>query len=307
MSRSLAPLLFGVLCLCSCKPAKKTPEVDHPTTPPPTPTGVQTGPTAGKGRPSPPAPAKSNQDEKAVQALKDLGAELQSAPDGKVMMVSLENKNASDSVADLLKKLPYIQVLDLGYNPITDAFLEALQGSCPELTQLTLSGTKVTDKVMTIIAKAAPRLEACDLTACQGITDQGMAPLAHSPLVQLHLTGTRVTDAGLAHLKDMKSLQELYCGNPGVTDAGLQHVKSMTGLKSLAIGNTRISDAGLAQLKDMAQLEFLVLDGTTVSDAGLNHIKGLRNLKRLRLASTRVTPAGEAALKMAIPGLAVER
>ena len=42
----------------------------------------------------------------------------------------------------------------------------------------------------------------------------------------LGLARTRVTDAGLAYLKDMKSLRNLDLTNTQVTDAGLAELKA---------------------------------------------------------------------------------
>ena len=49
----------------------------------------------------------------------------------------------------------------------------------------------------------------------------------------LDLAGTKVTDAGLAHLEDLPRLQVLDLSHTGVTAAGLDHLKKLDGLKEL--------------------------------------------------------------------------
>ncbi|HEV7222461.1 MAG TPA: leucine-rich repeat domain-containing protein [Pirellulales bacterium] len=57
------------------------------------------------------------------------------------------------------------------------------------------------------------------------------------------------TDAGLAHLQGLTSLQRLYLDNTQVTDAGLTHLHGLTSLQGLYLDNTQVTDAGLAALR----------------------------------------------------------
>ena len=59
-----------------------------------------------------------------------------------------------------------------------------------------------------------------------------------------------MTDAGLAHLKELKGLQTLhlrFCMK--VTDAGLLHLKELKGLRELRLDGIKVTDAGIAELK----------------------------------------------------------
>ncbi len=64
----------------------------------------------------------------------------------------------------------------------------------------------------------------------------------------IDLCGTRVTDAGLAHIKEygvVHDLSELYLGNTRYTDArGCAHLADCTGVRQLWIFNTGVTDAG---------------------------------------------------------------
>ena len=70
-----------------------------------------------------------------------------------------------------------------------------------------------------------------------------------SEVQRLELTGMRLTDAGLAHLKGLARLESLYLNGTRVTDAGLAHLKELTGLRSLYLEGTRVTYAGRAGLK----------------------------------------------------------
>ena len=92
-----------------------------------------------------------------------------------------------------------------------------------------------------------------------------------------------------------------------VTDAGLVHLKGLTSLQYLGISdNTKITDAGLVHLKGLTELQSLNLGLTKVTDAGLAHLKGLTSLKKLWLYNTKVTAAGVKQLQQALPNCKID-
>ena len=64
----------------------------------------------------------------------------------------------------------------------------------------------------------------------------------------LNLSSTKVTDAGLKELKDLKNLTTLYLP-AAVTDAGLKELKDLKNLTLLDLFDTSVTDAGLKELK----------------------------------------------------------
>lgn len=91
--------------------------------------------------------------------------------------------------------------------------------------------------------------------------------------------------------------------NTKITDAGLVQVAQLKQLTRLRLENTQVSDAGLAQLQNLSQLEYLNLYGTKVSDAGLQYLAGLKKLQSLYLWQTQASAAGIAALQSSLPNL----
>jgi Leucine-rich repeat (LRR) protein len=121
------------------------------------------------------------------------------------------------------------------------------------------------------------------------------------PIFSVKMGGTKVTDAELVYLKEMKSLQLLNLYDTKVTDAGLAHLKGLKSLQYLFLANTDVTDAGLMHLKEMKSLFWLDVSGTKVTDAGLIHLKGLAVLQFLHLSNTHVTTAGMKELQSALP------
>ena len=121
------------------------------------------------------------------------------------------------------------------------------------------------------------------------------------PIIRVYLTGDRISDADLEHLKGMTSIQNLGLHNTQVTDADLEHLKGLISLQVLALYLPRATDAGLVHLKGLTRLQTLRLYNTQVTDAGLEHLKGLTSLRDLHLWNTQVTDDGVKELQEALP------
>jgi hypothetical protein len=104
--------------------------------------------------------------------------------------------------------------------------------------------------------------------------DRAVEAWAELSPTQLVLDNTRVTDAGLARLRNATRLQTLSLGGTVVTDAGLEHLRGLTQLQRLYLHKTLVTDAGLAHLRGLGQLRELRLDGSAVTEAGVEGLRG---------------------------------
>jgi uncharacterized membrane protein len=111
-------------------------------------------------------------------------------------------------------------------------------------------------------------------------------------LTVLNLDSTKVSDAGLAYFKDCKNLTALHLRQTQVSDVGMAYFKDCKNLTVLYLGNTQVSDEGMAYFKDCKNLTILDLSRTRVSDAGLSRFEGCKNLGFLYLDNTQVSDAG---------------
>ena len=122
---------------------------------------------------------------------------------------------------------------------------------------------------------------------------------AVGPLVELDLSGTRVTD--LAPLAKLSELQSLDLGErfrftdratrPQYTEAApvadAAPLAGLTNLQALDLSSTQVADA--APLAGLTNLQWLDLSGTQVADAA--PLAGLTNLQALDLSGTQVADA----------------
>jgi len=123
-------------------------------------------------------------------------------------------------------------------------------------------------------------------------TDKDLEMLRCYNLVALGLTGTKITDAGLVHIKDMKRLGDLELTDTAVTDAGLAHLTKLGDLGILSLYGTKVTDVGLQHLKPLKSLYLLGLSHTAVTDQGLLHLSELPGIRTLILDHLKITDRG---------------
>lgn len=122
---------------------------------------------------------------------------------------------------------------------------------CPYLHSIFLGFSRFDDDDMAFFASfpALPRLTALLLNNCP-ISDQGLSHLqGAAALMQLDLTGTRVTDAGLQRLTSLPKLNWLSLERTAVTNEGLTHLQSCSGLTNLNVLKTNLTASGVDDLK----------------------------------------------------------
>ena len=131
------------------------------------------------------------------------------------------------------------------------------------------------------------------------LTDAGLAHLGNlRGLTRLSIAGSSLTDAGLATLAEFDQLENLNLIATPMTDAGLVHLRGLTRLINLELRtNAGIHGPGLAHLAGMTQLKRLLLDSTPINDEGLSHLAGLTKLEILNTSSPHITDAGPATSK----------
>jgi Leucine-rich repeat (LRR) protein len=100
-------------------------------------------------------------------------------------------------------------------------------------------------------------------------------------------------------------IKEISLSATQVTDADLAHLDGLTSLEILWLGTTQVTDAGLPQLQGLTSLRELSLWDTQVTDAGLPHLHGLTSLRQLWLRETQVTDAGIGQLRTALPNCSI--
>ena len=140
---------------------------------------------------------------------------------------------------------------------------------------------------------------AAEVTAAGGKVEMGPdGPVAidlyngNNPLKGKGGKNEAVTDAWLARLAGVKSLQKLSLSNCAITDDGLAHLSGLTQLVDLDLTLTPVSDAGLAHLAGLTRLRSLGLASTKCTGSGFTHLKALKNLENVNFHFTPLNDDG---------------
>jgi hypothetical protein len=108
--------------------------------------------------------------------------------------------------------------------------------------------------------------------------------------------GNFIKDDELAYLSGTNIIN-LYLKNTKITDAGLEKIADLRLLFLDADGIRGITDVGAARIGRIRSLKWLYLNGTEISDKGLVHFEQLLILEELHVKETRVTREGVEKLK----------
>ena len=185
-------------------------------------------------------------------------------------------------------------------SPITDDGLEHIRGltSLESFSIPPRSSDKITGACLESLG-GLTGLRRLMFTDGPPLTDAHLAHLRNlSALQELQLPGrgSQVTDEGLANLEGMTDLRYLSLSSQErITSAGLAHFRGMTRLADLWIAGTRIDD--LTPIAGATRLTFLQLSSTPITDAGLAPVAGFTALQRLFLVNTPITDAALAHLR----------
>jgi squalene-hopene/tetraprenyl-beta-curcumene cyclase len=101
--------------------------------------------------------------------------------------------------------------------------------------------------------------------------------IAGRPVTVVDLRYYEVSDKEVGdfteRLQAFPRLTTLQFKSTKITDAGLTHLKRLPRLRTLVLENARITDTGVGHLKDLIHLEALNLKGTQVTDAGVQRLQ----------------------------------
>lgn len=107
-------------------------------------------------------------------------------------------------------------------------------------------------------------------------------------VVKVSFARTSVTDAGLAPLAGMTTIEYLDLSETKVQGPGLANLRGMP-LWTLLLQSTQIDDAAFAQLPNLPNLRDLSLAKTRVSSGFVEHLRSFPRLRTLDLSYVPVT------------------
>lgn len=177
-------------------------------------------------------------------------------------------------------------------------------GSLQNVFHLDLSGSAVSDDSL---ADVVPRpFRGWLLLNDTAVGDVGLRRIASCRLRHLDLTGTRVTDAGLASVSAFRELKSLTLTSTKITGKTLSELKRLPGLVRLALSKTLVTDRSLAGLSGHPGLWDVDLSETRVGDESLAVLATMPKCELAILSDTQVTGTGLSHLARGKPWFLVQ-
>ncbi|KAI9346752.1 hypothetical protein DFJ73DRAFT_464725 [Zopfochytrium polystomum] len=208
-----------------------------------------------------------------------------------------------DDLRCFVSGLSMLRVFDVSSSrSVTSAGLRWVCSSCANLSTLKVAPIEpeadaaVARVLLVVGSKKKLPLEALDLAGFS-VTDEALGETLsgfNETLMVLRLSGNKITDEGLSHLKDLKNLTELYLDRTLITDAIFSHIKDLRHLEVLSLAETGVTDAFLRKMGtgDICKsLKRLNLARTVVSDEGIAGLPAMEQLAAITLDQTEVTAA----------------
>jgi hypothetical protein len=117
-------------------------------------------------------------------------------------------------------------------------------------------------------------------------------------LAELDLSGSSISDSGLALLRNAPNLAKLMLNDTDITNDSMQVLarQGLQNLQDLNLSSTRVADEGIAQLKGLP-LKALNISDTATSDDCMRDIKTMRGLQVLTADYSGVGNEGVKSIK----------
>lgn len=208
----------------------------------------------------------------------------------KLTKVIFNGPSANSETYRLLAKIPGIRHLELERSHPDAASLEQLK-SLKDLKYIQLFKATLSEDAMKTLSEF-PSLEQI---RC-GQTRVGDAELKHlanlKSLRAIDLSDcNRVSTAGLRSLANCPKLQFLKVWGPSIDNSSMEVVATMKALKVLGMNDSRVTDEGIQKLAGLDLVE-VHLFRTSVGDGGVEVLSQMPNLAVLNLRDTKVTDLG---------------
>ena len=272
------------------------------------------------------APEKMTGDNpETVASIEATAAKVEKDAEGFITQIDFRKQQIDPEALNKLPELTRLQSLLLNESNINDEGLKPV-GQCTTLKNLDLRECSIGNKGMASIT-GLKNLKALRLSGQSGATtvdDEGMVSVGQlTGLKALLLDFLWVSGAGLAELKDLQGLEELYLASTLVGDEDLEQLVLFPQLKKLRVSKlSQVSRPGIEQIAQLSHLEDLDLSENSslfdedlapistmlplrrlnlwrvaITDNGVSHLKDLTNLTWLNLDNTQLTDSGLAYLQ----------
>jgi uncharacterized protein (TIGR03067 family) len=178
----------------------------------------------------------------------------------KMIILHLQESMVTDAGLSHLAGINNIFDINLTKTRLTNTGLQSLK-EMTHLRGLDVTGTKVTDDGINRLKQALSRLTVVKLNSAQEAAEEAIikaggqiGSTAGGSVIEVHFRGVAMTDTDLGNLKAhldvwKATLKTLDVADTKITDAGLEHLRGLIGLKTLDVSGTGVTAAGAKSLE----------------------------------------------------------
>lgn len=156
------------------------------------------------------------------------------------------------------------------------------------------TATDSTDGVA--LSKPAPEPDNADSVSALEEAGAKLRKDGDGLIIEADFRGLTIGDSALEHLAGLRRVRSVLLNETGVTDAGMATVGKVATLQNVDLRGCTISNAGLEPLAALPELKALRLSGesgaTSVDDDGMKHVAKMKNLKALLLDFLWISEVG---------------
>jgi len=247
---------------------------------------------AAPARGSAPSAAATEQtsaaDVQAARARLDATPRASYAPRTGDLLTEISIADSSPVTADdvaLFGRLTDLKKLSLiNFRALNDEMAGQLKG-LTGLNALALTNSVITDATVDMIVKSFPQLVELDLSSNTNMSSGVMKIISEQPKLQrLSLVQNKINDIGaqrLAKFADLKSLD--LRGNMEAGDMALEVIGGLSKLNGLKHRSTAVTDTGLEALSANPSLDSLLIQDFAITDQSGPHLAKLPKLTQLEV------------------------
>lgn len=161
--------------------------------------------------------------------------------------INLHSAPASDEGLEAIGKLGSLLRLEIVHTSVGDAGLKHIAG-LTKLERFHVHGKAATEAGLVPAIASLKELYELDIYD-KAASNEALALIGTLPkLRMLRFFNAPLDDKGVAHLKNLSTLEELVLHAPNVTDAALESLTGLTKLRKLQLNGTKTTPEGRAKL-----------------------------------------------------------
>ncbi len=264
------------------------------------------------------APALLLADEPNIGAFEKINAKLQ-IRNGAVHSLSANCDGYTDEEYRLIGNLKTLQSLSLSGKDLNDAQLKML-GGLKNLEAIMINGSVLTDDGYRHFT-AFPQLKKLSIfhpsRKLEAFNGSGLAHLKDLPSLEaLTFAGATAGDEALAAVGQLTQLKSFREWHNTETSEGLKHLAKLQNLESIRLGQrlpswgkdtpASFDNESLVVLTKMPALETVELTEARLNYDAVVQLKALPNLKTLKISQVDISETDVAKLKEAMPSVDIQ-